>query len=95
MLICKLVRRVRIEVVPFTEIMAIGDEITYKSAENYGVHMKQPTIYHLPPVRFTVEKSISVCSPAYPSEILFDLVEFGTHQIQAIRRGKSITVIQE
>ena len=40
MLIYKLVTRVRIEVVPFAEIMAIGGEITYKSAENSGVHIK-------------------------------------------------------
>lgn len=95
MLICRLVRRVRIEVVPFAEITAVGGEITYKSAENYGVRIKQQTTYILPPARFIGEKSIKKWLPAVPSKNIIDPVQFGTHQIQAIRREKSTSVIQE
>ena len=52
MLIYKLVTRVRIGVTRFVENTAIGGEITYKSAENYGVHIKQRTTYTLPPARY-------------------------------------------
>jgi len=58
MLIYRLVLRVRIGVVPFAEIMAIGGEITYISAENYGVRMEQPGTCHTLPARSIGEKSI-------------------------------------